>query len=185
MNTTYNNRFTTPKFYTPMVLLKVEVQWKIKETKRHFIIVGLPPDCWAYSASIYTECHMGNYHLSPYLCDIFYECPKNKIRSTRISYRQRLYFMFNMFINFHFFKKSKYLMSVFPQLTSKFEDQTKTTMYKTTLKEPKNRSSFSSRVQKPKLLSKIFLLFGFLEWQPCHSYAGGFGFHQNYHTIEL
>ena len=26
------------------------------------------------------------------------------------------------------------------------------------------------------------LSFFFLEWQPCHSYAEGFGFHQNHHT---
>ena len=36
---------------------------------------------------------------------------------------------------------------------------------------------------------KIALLFGcfhfFLEFQQCHSSAEGFGFHQNYHTIEL
>ena len=29
------------------------------------------------------------------------------------------------------------------------------------------------------------LSFFFLEWQPCHSYAEGFGFHQNHHTIYI
>ena len=42
--------------------------------------------------------------------------------------------------------------------------------------QPKNKKN--KRVRQPEVL----IIF---EWQPCHSYAEGFGFHQNYNTIEM
>ena len=39
--------------------------------------------------------------------------------------------------------------------------------------------------EKESVYLVTFFVWGFLEWQSAHSYAEGYGFYQNYHTIKL